>query len=367
MAWVRAVADVKHAVPGLTEALEELLKNPHAVERCDFVDAVDAADDERIYTQVKVSMLDVYNGMVAAHGLAEKSSTMGLIYDTMHYALKKPDAWLVMKLDWLMNKVKPMNKGDDIKALFGEWHNVVMEIQHSASTGDDCVHDSLEVLMSRFGPQYNRAVRESKYTYNGELDRLIVAVHQQVEVLAEQYPVEKPKKGKDTKEKKDWKDKKWQDKKKSGDAESKSTKEEAKRPSKESMQCYEFALTGKCSKGARCQFKHDKEHSRKVMLALQEKMVAAQVVQEDEGDEGEQWIGYCGVESDPDPNPDPKPDPKSSLDPNPSLSILTVRTEGAKREGALLNSDDNDWCSVLRGKQRVLRSLDPNRPLSDPE
>ena len=85
-------------------------------------------------------------------------------------------------------------------------------------------------------------------------------------------------------------------------------------------------------------------------------MVAAQVVQEDEGDEGEQWIGYCGVESDPDPNPDPKPHPDSSPDPNPSLSILTVRTEVAKRKGALIDSDDTDWCSVLSGNQRALRN-----------
>ena len=184
MAWVRAVADVKYAVPGMTAALEELLKNPQ-VDRCAFIDAVDAADDERIYTQVKASMQEVYNNMLAANGHAEKSSTMGLIYDTMHYALKKPDAWLAMKLDWLMNKVKPMNKGEDLKALFDGWHNVVLEVQHSPATGDDCVHDSLEVLMSRFGPQYNRAIRESKYTYNGELERLIVAMSQQVEVLAE--------------------------------------------------------------------------------------------------------------------------------------------------------------------------------------
>ena len=31
MAWVRAVADVKHAVPGITATLEGLLKNPHEV------------------------------------------------------------------------------------------------------------------------------------------------------------------------------------------------------------------------------------------------------------------------------------------------------------------------------------------------
>ena len=42
---------------------------------------------------------NVYNGMYAAYGSAEKVSAMGLVYDTMHYALKKPDAWLVMKLD----------------------------------------------------------------------------------------------------------------------------------------------------------------------------------------------------------------------------------------------------------------------------
>ena len=85
MASVRAVADVKHAVPGLTTALEQLMRHPHEMDKMDFVAAVDTADDERISTQVKVSMLDVYNGMVAANGHAEKVSTMGLIYDTMHY------------------------------------------------------------------------------------------------------------------------------------------------------------------------------------------------------------------------------------------------------------------------------------------
>ena len=106
------------AVPGLTAALEALMRHPHAIDREDFVDAVDEADDMRIFTKVKGSMLDVHKYMVAVTGQAEKASAMGLIYDTLHYALKKPDAWLVMKLDWLMNKVKPLSKGEDLKALF---------------------------------------------------------------------------------------------------------------------------------------------------------------------------------------------------------------------------------------------------------
>ena len=43
MAWVRAVADVQYAVPGLTAALEALMRHPHAIDREDFVDAVDEA------------------------------------------------------------------------------------------------------------------------------------------------------------------------------------------------------------------------------------------------------------------------------------------------------------------------------------
>ena len=280
---------------------------------------------------------------------------MGLIYDTVHSALKKPDAWLVMKLDWLMNKVKPMNKGDDLKALFEEWHNVVVEVEHSGSAGAEAVYDSLEVLMSRFGPQYNRAIRESKYkdTKPGDMDRLIVAMSQQVEVLAEQFPAEKPK-PKDTQKKKEW----GKERKKPGGAESKAPRGEAKeqkKPSKESMQCYDFALTGKCMKGAECRYRHDKDLSRKVMLALQEKMANAQMAQEAEGDEGERWVGYCAVENVPDP------DPECEINPN----LLRVRSECAKHEGALSDRPGSDWYSVLSGKQGALRELDPNRPWSD--
>ena len=356
MAWVRAVADVQYAVPGLTAALEALMRHPHAIDREDFVDAVDEADDVRIFTKVKGSMLDVYKNMVAVTGQAERVSAMGLIYDTLHYALKKPDAWLVMKLDWLMNKVKPMNKGEDLKTLFEEWHGVVVEVEHSGSAGSAAVYDSLEVLMSRFGPQYNRAVRDSKYkdTQPSDMERLIVAMSQQVEVLAEQFPVEKLK-PRDTRKKKEW----TKDRKPTGAAESRAPKGEAKeykKPSKESMQCYEFALTGKCTKGADCRFRHDKDLSRKVMLALQEKMATAQMAQEAEGDEGERWVGYCGVEADPDPD--------SECEINPSL--LRGHCDSANHEGALSDRPDSDWYSVLSGKQGALRDLDPNRPWSDP-
>ena len=54
------MADVQYSVPGLTAALEALMRHPHAIDREDFVDAVDEADDVRIYTKVKGSMLDVY-------------------------------------------------------------------------------------------------------------------------------------------------------------------------------------------------------------------------------------------------------------------------------------------------------------------
>ena len=320
MAWVRAVADVQYAVPGLTAALEALMRHPHAIDREDFVDAVDEADDVRIFTKVKGSMLDVYKNMVAVTGQAERVSAMGLIYDTLHYALKKPDAWLVMKLDWLMNKVKPMNKGEDLKTLFEEWHGVVVEVEHSGSAGSAAVYDSLEVLMSRFGPQYNRAVRDSKYkdTQPSDMERLIVAMSQQVEVLAEQFPVEKLK-PRDTRKKKEW----TKDRKPTGAAEYRAPKGEAKeykKPSKESMQCYEFALTGKCTKGADCRFRHDKDLSRKVMLALQEKMATAQMAQEAEGDEGERWVGYCGVEADPDPDPD------SECEINPTVNYVYLES-----------------------------------------
>ena len=51
-------------------------------------------------------MSEVYDAMVMLKGQAERNSTTGLIYDTMHYSLEKNDARLVANLHWVMNKVK---------------------------------------------------------------------------------------------------------------------------------------------------------------------------------------------------------------------------------------------------------------------
>ena len=63
-----------------------------------------------------------------------------------------------------------MSKGEE-QVLFAAWHDLVLEVQHSTIVGDDCVFNSLEIVMSSFGPSHNRALTGGR-AYRGDLATL---------------------------------------------------------------------------------------------------------------------------------------------------------------------------------------------------
>ena len=98
--WLPEVAEVKHNVPGLQTAVTKLRKDPRAIRRQDFVRMIAEHDDRRLYEQVRASMSEVYALMTDDDDEeAELESAMGLLYDTLEFAIEKGVGLLAEKLN----------------------------------------------------------------------------------------------------------------------------------------------------------------------------------------------------------------------------------------------------------------------------
>ena len=115
-------------------------------------------DDERLYDQVRASMSEVYTLMNDDDDEAELESAMGLLYDTMQFAIEKGDGWLAAKLNYITNEVnrKPIKPGEDAKDKFEKWHDTVVELRYTGVVTDRTIANnakSMYSLLQHYQPQ----------------------------------------------------------------------------------------------------------------------------------------------------------------------------------------------------------------------
>ena len=86
-AWLQDIAEKLHTVAGLPNAIAVLKRKPMDLERKAFTAMVSKDDDRMMYQSVRSTMSEVYQMMVDSDGQEELESAMGLMHDTMHFAL----------------------------------------------------------------------------------------------------------------------------------------------------------------------------------------------------------------------------------------------------------------------------------------
>ena len=87
--WIKDLADKRYTVWGFTAALDMLRRALDKMAREDFAEIyISEEDDRAMYQQAKSLISEVYDLMAIQMQRVERRSTMGLIYDTMLFAVK---------------------------------------------------------------------------------------------------------------------------------------------------------------------------------------------------------------------------------------------------------------------------------------
>ena len=265
--WLQEVAEVKHNVPGLQAAVTKLRKDPRAIRRKDFVHMVAEQDDKRLYEQVRASMTEVYALMTDDDDEeAELESAMGLLYDTLEFAIEKGDGWLAEKLNYITNEVnrRPIKPGEDARDKFEKWYDIVVELRYTGVVNDRTIAKSMYSLLQHYQPQLAAARDEARWEMKENLDKYITAARRQVEIIAEYEKNRKP--AGDAKGKGKGKGKG------AGKGEAKGDGKDGKayqvHYSKKQQVCPWFAK-GRCDWGDRCNFSHETGNSLVMMVEQQ--------------------------------------------------------------------------------------------------
>ena len=140
-------------------------------------------DDLIIYDKIKASMTEVHDAMVDRDVRIERTSEVGLVYDTYLYSLDQDSKLMMEKALYISEQVKPIERHQDIRQLFGAWVDTMCEIRHSQYVDDGVLCDSLAGLLCRFGPQLEQAKRESGYYVKMDLNKFVLACRSMVDRL----------------------------------------------------------------------------------------------------------------------------------------------------------------------------------------
>ena len=81
------------------------------------------ADDKRIFTAVKLAIGRLHQSMNQGRRLEQ--SAMGLLWDLVQYALRKPVEQVCREMTWLSEVAvyEPITRGQDLHARFTEWYD----------------------------------------------------------------------------------------------------------------------------------------------------------------------------------------------------------------------------------------------------
>ena len=148
-AWLQDIAEKLHTVAGLPAAIAALKHQPRVIKREQFIKMVSTTDDHMMYQSVRSTMSEVYQMMVDSDGCEELQSAMGLMHDTMQFALCKGDSWIAKVMHWITNEVayNPIKEGQDIMARFEEWDNTVLEIRYTGAIENSTIIKSVYSLL----------------------------------------------------------------------------------------------------------------------------------------------------------------------------------------------------------------------------
>ena len=92
-------------------------------------------DDLIIYDKIKASMTEVHDAMVDRNARIDRSSAMGLVYGTYLCSLDQDSKLMMEKALYISEQVKPIERHQDIRQLFGAWVDTMCEIRHSVGRG----------------------------------------------------------------------------------------------------------------------------------------------------------------------------------------------------------------------------------------
>ena len=127
--WLRELEDIFHFVEGFSVAVEKFRRNPRGTTRAELQAAVSEMDDLIIYDKIKASMTEVHDAMVDRNVRIERTSAMGLVYDTYLYSLDQDSKLMMEKALYISEQVKPIERHQDIRQLFGAWVDTMCEIR----------------------------------------------------------------------------------------------------------------------------------------------------------------------------------------------------------------------------------------------
>ena len=158
--WLRELEDIFHFAEGFSEAVEKFRRHPRETTRAELQGALTKEDDLSIYDKIKAYLAEVHDAMAARNVRIERSSAMGLVYDTYLYSLDQDSKLMMEKALYISEQVKPIERHQNVRQLFSAWVDTMFEIRHSQYVDDGVLCDSLAGLLCRFGPQLEQAKRK---------------------------------------------------------------------------------------------------------------------------------------------------------------------------------------------------------------
>ena len=217
-------------------------------------------------------MSEVYQMMLDSDGTEELDSALGLMHDTMQFALCKGDTWTAKVMHWITNDVAhyPIKEGQDIMARFEEWENTVLEIRYTGAIENNTIIKSVYSLLQHCQPQLAMA-RDEVQGDMCNLDKYLAAIRRQVEMIAEFELTKKPSPKKQGEKRTTGNDRR---KPRKDEDKSEGEAEDKKLNTKKDKRCFMY-MQGICSKGKDCPFKHDPKSKEQLVMMVEKRVQEA--------------------------------------------------------------------------------------------